>query len=169
VQQTRASYAAAAAGLDLAHGHALDEAAMRLGETRSHRLSRPGRRIEEAVPHEHGEEISMLRMLTLSGVSTSGTVEGTVDAEVVVAYVAHVLVPVLVAGAVVLIDKLRVHPSTMASAFERAGARGLKRAGASPTCRRETRNRAIWIRSRERDGAQRQKSPGVELFALGTR
>jgi hypothetical protein len=164
VQQKRASYAAA--GLDLAHGHALDEAAMRLGETRSHRRSRPGRRIEEAVPHEHGEEISMLRRLTLSGVSTTGTV----DAEVFVAYVEHVLVPVLVAGAVVLIDKLRVHPSTMASALiERAGARGLRRAGASPTCRRETRNRAVWIRSRERDGAQRQKSPGVELFALGTR
>ena len=126
VHAKRAAHAAAAPSLDLAHVHALDESGMRVGETRSHGLSKPGQRIEEAVPQRHWEVVTMLGTLSLSGISTLVTIEGAVDGDMFLAYVEQVLVPVLVTGAIVIMDNVRVHKRAAAiAAIERAGARVL--------------------------------------------
>jgi transposase len=106
--------------------HALDESGMRVGETRSHGLSKPGQRITEHVPHKHWEVVTMLGTLSLSGISTMVTIDGAVDGELFALYVEQVLVPVLVSGAVVIMDNLGAHKRAEAiAAMERAGARVL--------------------------------------------
>ena len=126
VQQKRAAHVASAPSLDVANVHALDESGVRVGETRSHGLSKPGQRIEEAVRHRHWEVVTMLGTLSLSGISTMVTIEGAIDGDMFLAYVEQMLVPVLVAGAIVIMDNLRVHKRAAAiAAIERAGARVL--------------------------------------------
>lgn len=126
VEQKRVAHAEMAPSLDLSQVHALDESGVRVGETRSHGLSKPGVRIEESVPTKHWEIVTMLGTLSLAGISTMVTVEGAIDGDFYLAYVEQVLVPVLVTGAIVIMDNLRVHKRAEAiEAIERAGARVL--------------------------------------------
>jgi transposase len=126
VQQKRQAFAVTAPTLELANVHALDESGVRLGETRARGLSRPGQRITEYVPHKRWETVTMLGTLSLSGISTLVTLDGAIDGDVFLAYVEQVLVPVLVTGAVVILDNLGVHKREEAiAAIEQAGARVL--------------------------------------------
>ena len=133
VEAKRAEYRAAAPELDAWLVVFLDEAGMRLGETRSHGLSRPGQRIVEYVPRMKWQVVTMLGTLSLSGITTMVTIDGALDGDMFVAYVEQVLVPSLKPGSIVVMDNLRVHKRAEAvAAIEAAGARVLSLPPYSP-------------------------------------
>ncbi len=69
----------------------------------------PGVRVVDSVPHNYGENVTMLATLSLSGIAAPMTVEGAVDGVVFTAYVKPVLCPTLTAGDVVVMDNLGAH------------------------------------------------------------
>jgi transposase len=133
VEAKRAEHRRVAPSLDAWLLVFLDEAGMRLGETRSHGLSKPGQRIVEYVPRKRWEVVTMLGTLSLSGISTMVTIDGALDGEMFVGYVEQVLVPSLPPGAIVVMDNLRVHKRAEAiAAIEAAGGRVLSLPPYSP-------------------------------------
>ena len=84
----------------------------------------PGARVVERVPHNYGENISLLAALGVKGVSAPMTVEGAVDSAVFRAYVAQVLGPTLKPGDIVVLDNLAVHQvAGITESMESRGAR----------------------------------------------
>ena len=133
VEAKRAEHRAVAPSIDAWLLVFLDEAGMRLGETRSHGRSKPGQRIVEYVPRKRWEVVTMLGTLGLGGITTMVTIDGALDGDLFVGYVEQVLVPTLVPGAIVVMDNLRVHKRSEAiAAIEAAGARVLSLPPYSP-------------------------------------
>ena len=87
----------------------IDETGINLAMTRRYGRATPGVRVVDHVPHNYGENISLLAALGVEGLSAPMTVEGAVDATVFRTYVAQVLGPTLRPGDIVVWDKLAVH------------------------------------------------------------
>lgn len=68
-----------------------------------------GERAVDAVPRNHGTNISLIGALSLDGLIASMTLKGSVDTSVFLSYVRDVLVPQLWVGAIVVMDNLKVH------------------------------------------------------------
>lgn len=68
-----------------------------------------GCRVHDAVPRNHGRNITILGTLSCYGLDAVMTVEGAVDAAVFRAYVEQVLAPTLKPGDIVVMDNLSVH------------------------------------------------------------
>ena len=86
----------------------IDETGMNLAMTRLYGRAAPGVRVVDHVPHNYGENISLLAALGLAGLSAPMTVEGAVDAAVFRTYVEQVLGPTLRPGDIVVWDNLAV-------------------------------------------------------------
>ena len=71
----------------------IDETGMNLAMTRLYGRAAPGVRVVDHVPHNYGENISLLAALGLAGLSAPMTVAGAVDAAVFRTYVEQVLGP----------------------------------------------------------------------------
>jgi len=87
----------------------LDEAGSNLAMTRLYGRAAQGERVYDKVPHNYGENITMVACLSEAGLSAPMTVEGAVDGAVFLVYVEQVLAPTLVKGDVVVMDNLRAH------------------------------------------------------------
>lgn len=92
--------------------------------TRQFGRARPGERVNEAVPQNYGENISMLASISLAGLAAPMTIEGAVDGLVFLEYVKQVLCPTLRVGDVVVMDNLSSHKvKGVAEAIEAVGAK----------------------------------------------
>ncbi len=93
-------------------------------------------RVVDSVPHNYGENISLLAALGIAGVSAPMTVNGAVDTAVFRAWVEQVLGPTLKPGDIVVLDNLAVHQAAgIAEAIAARGARLAPLPPYSPVCR----------------------------------
>jgi transposase len=95
--------------LDRAHLKFIDESGVNLAMTRRYGRAPRGERVVGAVPQNYGANVTMIAALSPQGVEAVMTIDGSTDAEVFRAYVAHVLCPTLVPGDIVVMDNLRAH------------------------------------------------------------
>lgn len=101
----------------------IDESGTNIAMTRAFGRAVRGQRVTDAVPKNHGENITMLGSLACSGIEAVMTINGAVDSAVFRAYVAQVLVPTLAAGDIVVMDNLGSHKvEGIRQAIEAAGA-----------------------------------------------
>ena len=100
----------------------LDECGIATNMARLYGRAARGRRAGGAVPHGRWERLTVVGGLTLGGLTACMSVEGAADADVMAAFVAHVLVPTLRPGQVVVLDNLSVHRAARVRRLvERAG------------------------------------------------
>lgn len=83
----------------------------------------PGERVQESVPKNYGENVSMLATISLAGLDAPMTISGAVDGIVFLEYVKQVLCPTLTEGDVVVMDNLSAHKvKGVCEAIEEVGA-----------------------------------------------
>jgi transposase len=68
-----------------------------------------GRRIHEGTPGGHWKIMTILGAMSLGGMVATMTIEEATDADIFLAYIEQVLVPVLRPGDVVVMDNLGAH------------------------------------------------------------
>ena len=91
--------------------------------TRLYARGTGGRRIHEATPGGHWKIMTILGAMSLSGMVATMTIEEPTDADIFLAYVEHLLYPVLKPGDVVVMDNLSAHKDPSVRVWiERAGA-----------------------------------------------
>ncbi len=102
----------------------IDECGINIAMTRHFGRARRGQRVHDAVPKNHGKNVTVLGALSCHGIEAVMTVEGATDAAVFRAYVDQVLVPSLAPADVVVMDNLSAHKvKGIRAAIEGAGAR----------------------------------------------
>lgn len=87
----------------------VDESGVATNLARLYGRAEGGRRAVGTVPHGRWERLTILGGLSLDGLVACMSIEGAADADVMVAFTRHVLVPVLRPGQVVVLDNLSVH------------------------------------------------------------
>ena len=91
--------------------------------TRLYARGMGGRRLHEATPGGHWKILTILGAMSLSGMIATMTIEEPTDIDIFLAYVEHLLYPVLKPGDVVVMDKLSAHKAPAVSEWiEKAGA-----------------------------------------------
>lgn len=68
-----------------------------------------GRRIHEATPGGHWKILTILSAMSMRGMIATMTIEEPTDGDIFLAYVEHLLCPVLRSGDVVVMDNLSSH------------------------------------------------------------
>lgn len=112
VQQARTHYHEMSGSLDVSRLKFVDEAGVNLAMTRRYGRAPKGVRVVGAVPHNYGQQVTILGAMSLAGIGAVMTVAGATDAAVLRAYIKHVLGPTLVPGDIVMLDNLSVHKAT---------------------------------------------------------
>jgi transposase len=87
----------------------LDESDVTTSMTRLYGRGTGGRRIHEATPGGHWKIMTILGTMSLNGMIATMTIEEPTDADIFLAYVEHLLYPVLKPGDVVVMDNLSAH------------------------------------------------------------
>jgi transposase len=102
----------------------IDESGVNMAMTRLFGRAAPrGQRVPDAVPKNHGSNVTILGALSCQGLDAVMTIDGPTDTAVFRAYVAQVLVPILVPGDVVVMDNWGAHKvKGIREAIEAAGA-----------------------------------------------
>jgi transposase len=77
--------------------------------TRLYARGTGGRRIHEATPGGHWKIMTILGAMSLRGMVATMTIEEPTDTDIFLAYVEHLLYPVLKPGDVVVMDNLSAH------------------------------------------------------------
>jgi transposase len=91
--------------------------------TRLYARGTGGRRIYEATPGGHWKIMTILGAMSLSGMVATMTIEEPTDTDIFLAYVEHLLYPVLRHGDVVVMDNLSAHKAPAVREWiEKAGA-----------------------------------------------
>jgi transposase len=91
--------------------------------TRLYARGTGGRRIHEATPGGHWKILTILGAMSLSGMVATMTIEEPTDTDIFLAYVEHLLYPVLKSGDVVVMDNLSAHKAPAVREWiEKAGA-----------------------------------------------
>jgi len=91
--------------------------------TRLYARGMGGRRLHEATPGGHWKILTILGAMSLSGMIATMTMEEPTDIDIFLAYVEHLLYPVLKPGDVVVMDNLSAHKAPAVSEWiEKAGA-----------------------------------------------
>jgi len=91
--------------------------------TRLYARSMGGRRIREATPGGHWKIMTILGAMSLNGMVATMTIEEPTDTDIFLAYVEHLLCPVLKPGDVVVMDNLSAHKApAVCERIEKAGA-----------------------------------------------
>ena len=94
--------------------------------TRLYARGTGGRRIHEATPGGHWKIMTILGAMSLSGMVATMTIEEPTDTDIFLAYVEHLLYPVLSHGDVVVMDNLSAHKAPAVRVWiEKAGAQVL--------------------------------------------
>jgi transposase len=90
--------------------------------TRARGRAPRGQRVRGRVPRNHGPNVSCLAALTPSGVCAPLVIEGAIDGQVFVLWLAQWLLPQLAPGTTVVLDTLSVHHNpAVRQAVEAAG------------------------------------------------
>jgi transposase len=105
----RAAYRNDIAALPKARFKFVDESGVNLAMTRLFGRAERGQRVSDAVPKNHGSNVTLLGSLSCQGLDAVMTIDGPTDTAVFRAYVTEVLVPTLVPGDVVVMDNLGAH------------------------------------------------------------
>lgn len=101
----------------------LDESGITTSMTRLRARCLGGKRIHEATPGGHWKIMTILGAMSLGGMIATMTIEEATDADIFLAYVEHVLGPVLKPGDVVVMDNLSAHKvNGVQELMKRAGA-----------------------------------------------
>jgi transposase len=87
----------------------LDESGVTTSMTRLRARSLGGRRIHEPTPGGHWKIMTVLGAMSARGMLASMTIEAATDADIFLAYLDHILCPVLRQGDVVVMDNLSSH------------------------------------------------------------
>jgi transposase len=87
----------------------IDESGVNVAMTRPCGRAPRGVRVPDAVPKNHGRNVTVLGALSCRGLEAVMTVDGPTDAAVFRAYVEQVLAPTLVTGDIVVMDNLSAH------------------------------------------------------------
>ena len=91
--------------------------------TRLYARGTGGRRIHEATPGGHWKILTILGAMSLRGMVATMTIEEPTDTDIFLAYVEHLLCPVLKPGDVVVMDNLSPHKAPAVREWiEKAGA-----------------------------------------------
>lgn len=91
--------------------------------TRLYARGTGGRRIHEATPGGHWKIMTILGAMSLNGMVATMTIEEPTDTDIFLAYVEHLLYPVLKTGDVVVMDNLSAHKAPEVCRWiEKAGA-----------------------------------------------
>ena len=91
--------------------------------TKRYGRARGGRRLAEATPEGNWKILTILGAMSLGGMIATMTIEAATDAEIFLAFLDHVLCPVLRPGNVVVMDNLSSHKVTgVRERIEQAGA-----------------------------------------------
>lgn len=115
--------------------------------TQTHTRSPQGERAEATEPFNRGNNVSVISLLSLTGVGATMEIEGAVDTQVFDAFVEHFLVPSLLKDDVDLLDNVKFHYS--------ARAISLIEARVQASC---TFPITLLTSTRSRDASQRSKS-----------
>ena len=119
----RAAYRNDIAALPQARFKFVDESGVNIAMTRLFGRAERGQRVSDAVPKNHGSNVTLLGSLSCQGLDAVMTIDGPTDTAVFRAYVTEVLVPTLVPGDVVVMDNLGAHKvKGIRDAIEAAGA-----------------------------------------------
>jgi len=82
-----------------------------------------GERVHDAVPKNHGKNVTLLGALSCRGIEAVMSIDGPTDTAVFRIYVEQVLVPTLAPGDVVVMDNLGAHKAKgIGTAIEAVGA-----------------------------------------------
>ncbi len=104
----------------------IDETWASTNMARRYGRTRRGQRLRVGVPHGHWKTTTFVAGLRASGLVAPLVLDGPIKREAFETYVAHVLVPELRAGDVVIMDNLSSHKGPrVRELIERAGARSL--------------------------------------------
>lgn len=87
----------------------LDESGVSTQMTRRYARAPRGVRVHETTPEGNWKILTILGAMSLSGMIATMTIEAATDAEIFLAYLDHVLCPVLRPGNVVVMDNLSSH------------------------------------------------------------
>jgi hypothetical protein len=109
VQPARTNYRELTAPLDAQCLKFIDEAGVNLAMTYLYGRALTGERVIDAAPQNYRQKVIILGALSMQGIDAVMMEEGATDAEVFWAYIAHVLVPTLRPGDIVVMDNLRAH------------------------------------------------------------
>jgi transposase len=91
--------------------------------TRPYARGTGGKRIQEATPGGHWKIMTILGAMSLSGMVATMTIEEPTDTDIFLAFIEHLLYPVLKPGDVVVMDNLSVHKApAVCTWIEKAGA-----------------------------------------------
>jgi transposase len=101
----------------------LDESGVSTQMTRRYARAERGIRVHESTPEGNWKILTILGAMSLRGMIATMTIEAATDAEIFLAYLEHVLCPVLRPGDVVIMDNLSPHKvSGVRECIEAAGA-----------------------------------------------
>jgi transposase len=101
----------------------LDESGVSTQMTRRYARAERGVRVHESTPEGNWKILTILGAMSLRGMIATMTIEAATDAEIFLAYLEHVLCPVLRPGDVVIMDNLSSHKvSGVRECIEAAGA-----------------------------------------------
>lgn len=122
MKEKRSAWAAKVPGLDPAKLVFIDETGANTKMTRRYGRAPRGQRVVGRVPHGHGKTTTFVAALRADGLTAPMVIDGAMNGDLFVAYVAQVLVPTLRAGDIVVMDNLSSHKRVGAvRAIERAG------------------------------------------------
>lgn len=111
-------------GVDLHNLIFVDESGVNIGMARLFARAIRGKRAVGKMPRNTGENVSLLGALSVDGLIATMSVKGSVDTDVFLTYLRHVLLPQLWSGAIIVMDNLKVHHATaVRSVIESVGAR----------------------------------------------
>jgi transposase len=101
----------------------LDESGVTTSMTRLYARGTGGGRIHEATPGGHWKIMTILGAMSLNGMIATMTIEEPTDTDILLAYIEHLLYPVLKPGDVVVMDNLSAHKAPAVREWiEKAGA-----------------------------------------------
>lgn len=86
----------------------VDESGVNIGMARLFARSGRGERAVGHQPRNTGENVSLVGALSLDGLIATMSVQGSVNTDVFLTYLYHVLLPQLWSGAIVVMDNLKV-------------------------------------------------------------
>ena len=87
----------------------IDEARSHTAMTRTHARAPKGQRAYGSVPRNRGGNLTLLAALSNTRIQAEWVIEGSVDGDVFVTWLEHVLLPTLTPGHIVVMDNLRAH------------------------------------------------------------
>ena len=109
IQDLREKFLAWQRGVDAGRLFFLDEAGSTIAMTRTYGRCPRGERLEEAVPRNRGDVITMVGALTKDGLGPLMTFEGGTSGDAFLAYIEKVLSPHLRPGDGIVLDNLGAH------------------------------------------------------------